>query len=206
VFSDYKPTQRGVVVLGFKVFFKKLFVFKKKKKKHAKFYFCPAYGHSAMQHLRYDEFGFIIEDDFPEASDTDLAPAESGPTEPHLPMRTAFPAAGSAYLGGQSDGWRYETVFGGSRLETTYAMLRQFLEEEGYGDVPVPATAADLQLFRRQRTAQLQFFPERGYVHNPIKILFHPERGQRNSLILCIFNEQMPDHLLRFHGVLRPPA
>ncbi|MFN0215429.1 MAG: hypothetical protein ACKVT2_14320 [Saprospiraceae bacterium] len=78
-------------------------------------------------------------------------------------------------------------------------MLKQFLTEEGYGDIPVPETAAELKLFKKPRHAQLQMFAERGYAHNPIKILF-PD--QRNTLILCVYNEREPDHLLRFHGLV----
>ena len=58
------------------------------------------------------------------------------------------------------------------RLVYTYEMVKQFLQEEGYGDVPIPATADELKLFRRPRQSQLQLFAERGYIHNPIKILF----------------------------------
>jgi hypothetical protein len=156
---------------------------------------------------RYDEFGFYIEDE-DELTATPSAAKDGGSSDdaeraPHVPIREVFPEAGATDKGGVSDGWEYRTVFGGGRLATTYALLRQFLIEEGYGDVPVPTDADELQLFRRQRTPQLQLFPERGYVHNPVKILFHPDKGQRNTLILCLYNEQAPDHLLRFHGVKR---
>lgn len=104
-------------------------------------------------------------------------------------------------MGGASDGWEYRTVFGGSRLAATYDMLRNFLNEEGYGDIPLPANADELKRFRRPRQAQLQLFLEQGYIHNPIKILFPADRRQRNNLILCIYNEKVPGHLLRFHGL-----
>ncbi len=138
---------------------------------------------------QYDEFGFVE----PEAA----AP------EPHVPMREQFPPAGSAYMGGYSDGWEYRSVFAGSTLANSYSMVQQFLQEEGYADVPIPAGADELRLFRRPRTKQLQLFGERGYVHNPIKILFHSDPKKRNTLILCVYNEQVEGHLLRFHGVLR---
>jgi hypothetical protein len=147
--------------------------------------------------MQYDEFGFIEEEEkIPDA-------AEQAPEIPHVPMRQQFPPAGSDYLGGHSDGWEYRSVFGGSRLAYTFDMVRQFLRDEGYGDVPLPASADELKLFRRPRQHQLELFAERGYIHNPVKILFSSERTQRNSLILCIYNEEAPDHLLRFHGVLR---
>ena len=113
-------------------------------------------------------------------------------------MREQFPEAGSNYLGGTCDGWEYRTAFLGSRLSFAYEMLKQFLVEEGYADVPLPETTADLKLFKKPRYAQLQMFADRGYAHNPIKILFP---GQRNTLILCVYNEREPNHLLRFHGV-----
>lgn len=148
--------------------------------------------------MHYDEFGFMEEEE-------ELIPevAEETPVEPHIPIREQFPPAGSDHLGGHSDGWEYRSVFGGSKLAYTFEMVKQFLQEEGYGDVPLPASADEMKLFRRPRQQQLQLFSERGYVHNPVKILFSNERGQRNNLIVCIYNEQMPDHLLRFHGVLK---
>lgn len=142
--------------------------------------------------IAYDEFGF--EEEVPD-------PLPMEPEEPHMPIRIAFPEAGSSYMGGNSDGWEYRTVFTGSRLAATYDMVRQFLREEGYGDVPIPNDAETLKLFRRPRAPQLALFAERGYVHNPIKILFPSTPGQRNTLILCLYNEQVPDHLIRFHGL-----
>lgn len=144
-----------------------------------------------------DEFGYENEPAFAE----DAVPDKATPAAPHIPMRVQFPTAGSNYLGGTSDGWEYRTVFGGAKLATTYLMVHQFLQEEGYGDLPIPS-AAEIKLFRRPRHPQLQLFNERGYIHNPVKILFSNMPGQRNNLIVCIYNETAPDHLLRFHGVL----
>lgn len=143
----------------------------------------------------YDDFGF---DEMPE----EITVPEEAPAEPHVPMREQFPPAGADYLGGASDGWEYRTVFGGAKLAYTYEMVKQFLREEGYGNVPLPATAEELKLFRRPRNRQLQMFAERGYIHNPVKLLFSNMPGQRNVIIVCIYNEQIPDHLLRFHGIV----
>jgi len=143
--------------------------------------------------MTYDEFGF----------EEDMSEPTAAPAEPHIPMRVQFPEAGSDYLGGTCDGWEYRTVFAGSKLAYTYEMLRQFLQEEGYGDVPMPASAEDLRLFKRPRHPQLQMFGERGYIHNPIKILFPNDTRQRNTLILCVYNEQVEQHLLRFHEVIK---
>jgi len=127
---------------------------------------------------------------------------EEEATGPHVPMREAFPPADTEYMGGFSDGWEYRSVFGGSRLENTYNMVLQFLKEEGYGDLPLPANAEELKLFRKPRRKQLELFRPQGYIHNPIKILFSDEKGKRNNLILCIYNEKAEGHLLRFHGVM----
>ena len=143
--------------------------------------------------MTYDEFGFEETVDLPEVV-----------AEPRVPIREQFPVPGSEYLGGTSDGWEYRTVFAGAKLAYTYDMVKQFLQEEGYGDVPLPETVEELRLFKRPRGRQLQLFGERGYVHNPVKILFPNDSRQRNALILCVYNENEPQHLLRFHGVLRP--
>lgn len=150
--------------------------------------------------MEYDEFGF--EEHWSEAEPA--PPPQEAPAEPHVPMRKLFPVDGSDYMGGHCDGLVYQSTFAGSKLENTYAMIREFLREEGYGDIPLPETAAELRLFKRPRQLQLQFFEERGYCHNPIKILFPSPAKQRNSLKLVIYNEQAENHLLRFHGVLRP--
>lgn len=139
--------------------------------------------------MQYDEFGF---------EET----AEPAPAEPHTPMREQFPLAGSDYMGGCCDGWEYRSVFAGAKLAYSYEMVKQFLREEGYGDVPLPESAEELRLFRRPRRRQLQLFGEQAYIHNPIKILFSEDPRQRNTLTLCIFNEKAENHLLRFHGVL----
>ncbi|MCB9315203.1 MAG: hypothetical protein H6569_03610 [Lewinellaceae bacterium] len=120
-----------------------------------------------------------------------------------MPMREQFPPAGSNYMGGQSDGWEYRSIFAGTKLAYTYDMVKQFLQEEGYGNVPIPETAEQLRLFKRPRGRQLQLFTEQGYSHNPVRILFPPAGQERNALILCLYNEQVEDHLLRFHGVLK---
>lgn len=118
-----------------------------------------------------------------------------------MALRDDFPAAGTEYLGEISDGWEYRTVFAGSNLAATYAMVRQFLTDEGYADVPLPTTAADLSLFRLStRNQQILLFEDNGYVHNPVKILFPLDRRNKRTLILCVYNENAPQHLLRFHN------
>ncbi len=117
-----------------------------------------------------------------------------------MALREEFPPAGSDYLGGESDGYVYRTVFSGSNLEQTYQMVRLFLKEEGYGDIPMPANAEELALFRLPtRNRQILLFEDNGYVHNPVKILFPADRRQKRTLILEIYNEHAERHLLRFH-------
>lgn len=121
-----------------------------------------------------------------------------------MALREEFPLEGSEYLGGRSDGWEYRTVFAGGTTEKSYAMVRKFLREEGYADVPLPESVEQLRLFRlAKRTRQIRLFEENGYIHNPVKILFPPPGAEkRGSLILCIYNEKAPNHLLRFHGLV----
>ncbi len=120
-----------------------------------------------------------------------------------MALRKNFPPAGSEYMGGESDGYEYRTVFAGSSLSQTYEMLRQFLVEEGYGDVPLPKDAEELRLFRLPtRNKQILLFEDNGYVHNPVKILFPTDRRKRSTLILCLYNEADPRHLVKFHRVL----
>jgi hypothetical protein len=124
-----------------------------------------------------------------------------------MPLREEFPEAGSDYMGGTSDGYEYQTIFAGSRLPSSYDMVRQFLKEEGYGEVPIPKDAEELKLFRLpSRNKQLLMFEDNGYIHNPIKILFPYDGRNKNTLILCVYNEQDPQHLLKFHRILERKA
>lgn len=119
-----------------------------------------------------------------------------------MALRDDFPPLGSTYMGGKSDGWEYQLTFGGSTFEQTYEMLQQFLQEEGYADIPIPADAEEMMLFRYPvRQTQILLFAESGYVHNPIKIFF--VKGLRNTkkLKLCLYNEKAEDHLIRFHNI-----
>jgi hypothetical protein len=117
-------------------------------------------------------------------------------------IREDFPIAGSDYLGGESDGWEYRTIFSSTTLDLSYEMVRQFLAEEGYEDIPLPETAKELRLFRLpKQNNQLLMFGNNGYVHNPVKILFLPQERRPKSLMLCLYNEKEVGHLLRFHGL-----
>ena len=120
-----------------------------------------------------------------------------------LPMRQAFPAAGDDYMGGESDGYVYQSIFSGANLSATYSMIREFLKEEGYQDIPLPKDADELLKFRLPtRNQQILLFEDNGYVHNPVKILFPLDGRQKRTLILELYNESSENHLLRFHGKL----
>lgn len=119
-----------------------------------------------------------------------------------MSLRSEFPKAGEEYLGGASDGWEYKTSFTGTTLKDSFAMLRKFLEEEGYADVPLPKDVKELLFFKNPANQkQLQLFNERGYFHNPIKIFFPNGKRNENTLELLVFNEKEEGHLVRFHGV-----
>ena len=121
-----------------------------------------------------------------------------------MAFRNDFPNSESAdEFGGISDGFVFETAFAGASLERSYEMVKQFLLETGYVNLPLPRDAQELEMFRLStRNKQILLFEENGYVHNPIKILFHADRRKKNTLILKLYNEQAPNHLLRFHGRL----
>lgn len=117
------------------------------------------------------------------------------------PMRNAFPAAGESYMGGNSTGSIYETTFAGRSLEDTFAMIKAFLVEEGYIDVPIPTDVDELRAFQLStRNRQVLLFEDNGYVHNPVKILFPLDRRKKSTLILKLYNEAADKHLLRFHN------
>jgi hypothetical protein len=117
-----------------------------------------------------------------------------------MPLRHEFPPPGDpSYLGGSCDGDVYSIAFRSSTLQKAYDMVLAFLKEEGYADLPYPKDAEELKKFKR-KAGQMQMFDENGYIHNPVKILFHQHSTQRNTLIVKLYNEQSEGHLLRFHG------
>ncbi len=118
------------------------------------------------------------------------------------PLRYAFPAAGEHHHGGISDGYCFRITFAAGRLDRTYTLVREFLQEQGYGDIPLPADAPELRAFRLppRLRRQLSLFEDDGYVHNPLRILFPPPGGKPGALSLHLYDESTPGHLLRFHG------
>lgn len=116
-------------------------------------------------------------------------------------LRTHFPPAGKKYEGGDSDGYCYRIIFSCGRYETSFSLLREFLREEGFKDLPIPGDTGELLRFRLppRLRHQLSIFGDNGYVHNPIKILFPVIPGRRGELVLEVYNQAHPEHLLRFH-------
>ena len=117
-----------------------------------------------------------------------------------MAIRENFPPEGEEYMGGESNGYEYKTVFAGMSLKHSYEMIQAFLKEEGYEDIPLPKDAEELSLFRiKTRNKQIILFEDNGYVHNPIKIIFPVNRRNKRTLILHIFNDADPEHLLKFY-------
>lgn len=116
-------------------------------------------------------------------------------------LRDNFPLAGDESWGGSSDGYCFSILFAAGRLESSYSMVTDFLVEQGYDCVPVPADVTELKAFRLppKLRHQLSLFGVDGYVHNPVKILFPPKGSKRGALLLQLHNEQAAGHLLRFH-------
>ena len=106
-------------------------------------------------------------------------------------LRESFPAAGSDYLGGASDGYEYHTTFSGSSLRKSYDMVKSFLQEEGYGDIPIPVDVEELTHFRLStRNKQILLFDDNGYCHNPLKILFPLDR-RKGGPFCCTYTTKM---------------
>jgi len=117
-----------------------------------------------------------------------------------MAIRENFPPEGEEYMGGESNGYEYTTVFAGMSLKHSYEMIQAFLKEEGYEDIPLPKDAEELSLFRlKTRNKQILLFEENGYVHSPIKIIFPVNRRNKRTLILYIYNDTDPEHLLKFY-------
>lgn len=117
-----------------------------------------------------------------------------------MALRDEFPPEGLEYVGGESDGQEYRTVFSGMNLKYSYDMIVAFLKEEGYEDIPIPKSVEELTLFRLPtRNRQILLFEDNGYQHFPIKILFPIDGRNKRKLTLHIYNEQAEDALLRFH-------
>lgn len=172
------------------------------------FYFCvksnfmanhtsPRIGRRPVIIANYGQAATSVEQDVA-AVVQDLPESKRG----KVGLRYNFPLAGEEREGGYTaDGYCYRITFAAGRLERSYDLVRSFLKEQGYGELPVPDNAEELRMFRLppRLRHQLSLFDDNGYVHNPIKLLFPVSTGRRGELLLEIYNEAVSDHLLRFH-------
>ncbi len=112
---------------------------------------------------------------------------------------------GSKFFGGESNGLVYKTSFFGTTLKSSFEMVISFLEEQGYSDIPRPNDAEELSAFLRPAANTTQgLFDQPCYAHNPIRISFVRGDRKRRKLVLELYNEVAPDHLLRFHQRVCP--
>lgn len=117
-----------------------------------------------------------------------------------MAIRHDFPPYGSSVYGGESDGLVYRTAFRGSTLGATLAMVRVFLDEEGYSDVPLPPDEeAMLAFLRPEEGRHPHLFERPDYAHDPVRVVLPARDRLRKKLIVELYNEAAPDHLLRFH-------
>ncbi len=122
-----------------------------------------------------------------------------------MKLRDNFPPFGSQALGGNSNGLVYTTAFAGSSMAASLVMVRQFLDEEGYADVPIPRSAEEMLSFLQPEQGRHPHLFERpDYAHNPVRLVLPPRDRLRRKLIVELYNESAPEHLLRFHRRLDP--
>lgn len=122
-----------------------------------------------------------------------------------MTIRDNFPPYGSEAMGGTSDGLVYTTAFSGSSLEATLKLIRAFLDEQGYAEVPIPSSAAEMLAFLAPESGRhAHLFEQPDYAHNPVRLVFPRRDRLRRKLVVELYNESAPQHLLRFHRRLDP--
>lgn len=122
-----------------------------------------------------------------------------------MTLRENFPPYGSEVLGGTSDGLVYTTAFVGTSLTATLELIRLFLDEQGYAEVPLPRAGEEMLIFLQpERGCHPNLFEEPGYAHNPVRVTFPKRDRLRRKLVVELYNEAAPEHLLRFHRRLDP--
>lgn len=90
-----------------------------------------------------------------------------------------------------SDGYAFTRIFSGRTTIEAYEKLKIFLSENGYRDIPVPEDLDELYLMMGEDRL------EGKYKHNPIEISFFSYNTKQ--LLLTIYDESYPNHLLLFH-------
>jgi hypothetical protein len=105
-----------------------------------------------------------------------------------MTFRDSFPEDGSRYKNGISDGWIYRAdIYAGSDEELLSA-VREFLDEAGYSDIPLPQTAERLW----SDYLNPDSFSGGAYIFHPVIISLSAYRV--DALELRIFNESYPRH------------
>ena len=122
-----------------------------------------------------------------------------------MSLRKSFPPYGSQVLGGESDGVVYRTAFAGTNMDATLEMVRQFLDEEGYADVPIPSHAEEMLAFLHPESGRHPSLFERpDYAHSPVRLILPAKDRLKRKIIVELYNEAAPEHLLRFHRRIDP--
>ena len=117
-----------------------------------------------------------------------------------MTLRENFPPYGSEVLGGTSDGLVYTTAFVGTSLAATLELIRLFLDEQGYPEVPLPRTSEEMLAFLQpEHGCHPNLFEQPSYAHNPVRLTFPKRDRLRRKLVVELYNEAAPGHLLRFH-------
>ena len=96
------------------------------------------------------------------------------------------------------DGWVYQTAFDGDTEEESFDNLRKFLQENGFGDIPMPQNARRLWFDYLRPDDNGNF----------VRFIWHPiiisqSEYHKNGLVLSIYNEQIEDHLKLWEEVVK---
>ncbi len=101
-------------------------------------------------------------------------------------IRNNFPKERESYEGGTSDGWCYHIDFWGENNDQVLNAVRNFLNKEGYEDIPLPLTAERLWWdYLRPKT-------EGKFVWHPI--IIYQSVYKTNAIELHIYKENHPEH------------
>lgn len=109
-------------------------------------------------------------------------------------IKDNFPKERESYQGGTSDGWCYHIDIWADNDEQLIKAVRDFLNEQGYTDVPLPKTAERLWWDYLKETSGGKF------VWHPI--IIYPSAYKEFAIELHIYNESYPQHLNLWKSIL----
>ena len=113
-------------------------------------------------------------------------------------IRNNFPKKEGHIEGGYSDGSRFQHDFIGETDEESLMMLRQFLDEQGFEDIPLPiAERLWWDYFQPDSHGNLGCF-----VWHPIIVA--PSSYGNNGLALYIYNVESPEHYELWNLMRKP--